>query len=213
MYGAALTATPFARPPAQAAMLPQAVRQLGALLRLKKRVYVHCTAGINRATLTALGYLTFVQKMGLDEAHALVKAKRPVAHPYIDCWKAVREKMLEGRGEEIGEISRALYESRGEEAGGGDDASADWFDAERELIARTFNRLIDVDVQFANGLLLASPGAAAAGGGEDRSELETCNVQMHELRTSIERASVALQELEAKVPAWMEDGKDAPGGE
>lgn len=33
------------------------------------QVYVHCTAGINRATLTVVGYLTFVQV-------------RPVCLPY-----------------------------------------------------------------------------------------------------------------------------------
>ena len=43
-------------------MLPEAVRMLYALKHaLGKRVYVHCTAGINRATLTVVGYLTFVQ--------------------------------------------------------------------------------------------------------------------------------------------------------
>ncbi len=46
----------------QALMLPEAVRMLYALKHaLGKRVYVHCTAGINRATLTVVGYLTFVQ--------------------------------------------------------------------------------------------------------------------------------------------------------
>ena len=43
-------------------MLPEAVRMLYVLKHaLGKRVYVHCTAGINRATLTVVGYLTFVQ--------------------------------------------------------------------------------------------------------------------------------------------------------
>ena len=46
----------------QALMLPEAVRMLYVLKHaLGKRVYVHCTAGINRATLTVVGYLTFVQ--------------------------------------------------------------------------------------------------------------------------------------------------------
>ena len=207
----------------QAAMLPQAVRQLGALLRLNKKVYVHCTAGINRATLTALGYLTFVKKMELDDAHALIKSKRSVAHPYIDCWKTVRSGMLDGHEEEIGEISRALYESRSAPDGG--DGSADWFDAEKELISRTFTRLIDIDVQFANGLISASASAMHvhvaevhggdvddAGSGESTQErLDTCNIQMHELRTSIERAAVALQELEANVPAWMEESNGVEG--
>lgn len=45
----------------QTLMLPEAVRTLAMLLALNNKVYVHCTAGINRATLTTLGYLTFVQ--------------------------------------------------------------------------------------------------------------------------------------------------------
>lgn len=45
----------------QTLMLPEAVRTLAILLALKNRVYVHCTAGINRATLTTLGYFTFVE--------------------------------------------------------------------------------------------------------------------------------------------------------
>lgn len=45
----------------QALMLPEAVRLLDLLVTNGKRVYVHCTAGINRATLTTVGYLTFVK--------------------------------------------------------------------------------------------------------------------------------------------------------
>lgn len=63
-------------------MLPEAVRMLYLLKHaLGKRVYVHCTAGINRATLTVVGYLTFVQGMALPEAEHLVKSKRSQAHP------------------------------------------------------------------------------------------------------------------------------------
>ena len=68
-------------------MLPEAVRTLHLLLSMGKTVYVHCTAGINRATLTVVGYLTFVKGWQLDDAVGHVKAKRPQAHPYIDCWK------------------------------------------------------------------------------------------------------------------------------
>ena len=44
----------------QALMLPEAVRMLYLLIAAGKKVYVHCTAGINRATLTVVGYFTFV---------------------------------------------------------------------------------------------------------------------------------------------------------
>jgi hypothetical protein len=42
-------------------MLPEAIRALNVLISRGKKVYVHCTAGINRATLTVVGYLTFVR--------------------------------------------------------------------------------------------------------------------------------------------------------
>ena len=45
----------------QALMLSEAVRTLAVLLAFGGKVYVHCTAGINRASLTVLAYLTFVQ--------------------------------------------------------------------------------------------------------------------------------------------------------
>eukprot|EP00976_Prorocentrum_cordatum_P111005 1195300-Prorocentrum_minimum.AAC.4 len=96
----------------QANMLPEAVRALAGQMHHDRRTYVHCTAGINRATLTAVGYLTFVKKMHLDDAVRLVKERRPVAHPYIDCWKTVHHRLLEGRGEEIGYISGEIYKER-----------------------------------------------------------------------------------------------------
>ncbi len=107
--------------PPQAMMLPEAVRMVNMLLQRGLTVYCHCTAGINRATLAALGYLTFVQVnqclyrwsaavsnmpssvwilmwifqgMSLDEGVALVKKSRPVAHPYIECWNQVQAKLL-----------------------------------------------------------------------------------------------------------------------
>jgi hypothetical protein len=43
----------------QAKMLPEMVRKLALFQAMGKRTYVHCTAGINRASLTVLGYLTF----------------------------------------------------------------------------------------------------------------------------------------------------------
>lgn len=94
----------------QAAMLPEAVRALHTLLALGHRVYVHCTAGINRATLTTVGYLTFVQGVGLEEALRAVKQARPQAHPYVDCWRTVRRRLVEGRGDEVGYEARAIFD-------------------------------------------------------------------------------------------------------
>lgn len=166
------------------------VRKLALLVAMGKRVYVHCTAGINRATLTVVGYLTFVQVRhppllsyhsscqhrgerlinqvhgccgrdacswrervtrwlfsnaiikqtgdstgsipiarpslvilfappcnalqgwSLHDAESFVKSKRPQAHPYIDCWKTSRARLVEGRTEEILNTAAHLYEQR-----------------------------------------------------------------------------------------------------
>jgi protein-tyrosine phosphatase len=48
----------------QAKMLPEMVRKLACFRAMGKRTYVHCTAGINRASLTVLGHLTFVVGLG-----------------------------------------------------------------------------------------------------------------------------------------------------
>ena len=44
----------------QALAIQDAVRQLNMLVATGKRVYIHCTAGINRAPLTVLAYMTNV---------------------------------------------------------------------------------------------------------------------------------------------------------
>ncbi|GAB4819916.1 hypothetical protein N2152v2_006962 [Parachlorella kessleri] len=93
----------------QALMLPEAVRMLHALLSMGRTVYVHCTAGINRATLTVVGYLTFVQGMQLHEAVGMVKTSRPQAHPYIDCWKTVRSRLVASRAEEVMHLAESLF--------------------------------------------------------------------------------------------------------
>lgn len=85
---------------AQALMLPEAVRMLHLLLSMGKRVYVHCTAGINRATLTVVGYLTFVRGWPLEDAVNHVKHKRPQAHPYIDCWQVCSLHDMQADGED-----------------------------------------------------------------------------------------------------------------
>jgi hypothetical protein len=96
----------------QALMLPEAVRLLATLVAGGHRVYVHCTAGINRATLTVVGYYTFVRGAPLQAALSKVKAARPQAHPYVDCWRTVRARLLEGRGEEVAARARAIYQAR-----------------------------------------------------------------------------------------------------
>mmetsp|Transcript_5611 Transcript_5611/g.16038 ORF Transcript_5611/g.16038 Transcript_5611/m.16038 type:complete len:416 (-) Transcript_5611:646-1893(-) len=131
----------------QALMLPEAVRMLYLLLSMGKKVYVHCTAGINRATLTVVGYLTFVQSMDLDDAVAKVKTARPQAHPYIDCWKTVRSRLLEGRTEELMGLAKAIYRQRSAEGRDGD-SDSDWKDAQKLLIREGFQRQLGCAVSL-----------------------------------------------------------------
>ena len=48
-----------------------------------KVVYVHCNAGICRATSTVLGYLHLEQGMTMQQGLEYIRSKRPIANPYI----------------------------------------------------------------------------------------------------------------------------------
>lgn len=129
----------------QSLMLPVAVRLLNSLIGRGMKVYVHCTAGINRATLTTVGHLTFVQQMDLEDAVALVKSCRPVAHPYIDCWIEVRRRLLDGRKDEVTRTSEQLYQARLQSGTEGTE-DQDWFKAEKVVVSQTFQRYLETDV-------------------------------------------------------------------
>jgi hypothetical protein len=160
----------------QVLMLPVAVRVLNMLLSRGMKVYVHCTAGINRATLTVVAYLTFIQGMELEDAVQQVKSARKVAHPYLDCWTEVRRRILDGRQEEITAISANLYETR-LDAGTHGTSHADWVQAEKVAISRTFQRWLETDVgviEMETALLkrefkLKSQNHTAAGDGNNNS--------------------------------------------
>ncbi|QDZ22241.1 dual-specificity protein phosphatase [Chloropicon primus] len=132
----------------QAEMIPEAVRVLSLLLKTGHKVYVHCTAGINRATLTVLSYLTFVEGRSLDESYDFIKKKRPQAHPYLDCWWTARSRFLQGRSEEIESKSRELYEQRINSCEPGT-TGEDWFKAETLLIQDTYKNKWEVDRSLA----------------------------------------------------------------
>eukprot|EP00899_Mesostigma_viride_P024841 jgi/Mesvir1/5541/Mv15575-RA.2 len=129
----------------QARMLPEAVRVLATLRALDKKVYVHCTAGINRATLTVLGYLTFVLGHSQQEAHKMIKTARPIAHPYMDCWEMVRLRFLALRNDELTMMSKAIYEGR---CAGGvhGNMDTDWKGAQQKLISFDMSRRVETDL-------------------------------------------------------------------
>jgi atypical dual specificity phosphatase len=65
-----------------AARLDDAVALLGALARARRRVYLHCNAGFNRAPTVAVAYLHVHEGLPLAAAAALVKRLRPCV-PYL----------------------------------------------------------------------------------------------------------------------------------
>ena len=164
----------------QILMLPEAVRLLATLASLDATVYVHCTAGINRAALCVVGFLTWHRGLPLDAAVHAVKAARPQTHPYLDCWRAARRRALDGRGEEVGARARARFEARAAAAASGatgdnngDDGVGDWIAAEAALLAEAGARgtqaartLLDSAVALerrkADAAVAAARGALAA---------------------------------------------------
>ena len=136
----------------QAKMLPEAVRKLAAFQAMGKRTYVHCTAGINRASLTVVGYLTFVKQFDLEAALDAVRTSRPQANPYVVSWEIARARLLANKTEDIYLYSQvsAGGNSMGE---GGDWIKRDIDRAEKGVIVETFRRAVDADLSMYGALL------------------------------------------------------------
>ncbi len=113
--------------------LPRAISKLGALLADGHRTYLHCTAGINRAPLVALGYLTFVKGMAVPDAMALIQRGRPEAQPYWDAYHGCREDALAAQRATVALRAWNLSQSNPEETPDGN-----WFRAEREVLRENF---------------------------------------------------------------------------
>ncbi len=64
------------------AKLDRCVNELDDLLSESPRVYVHCTAGINRSAGVVLGYLVLRRRMSVDAAFKLLQSRRPQVNPY-----------------------------------------------------------------------------------------------------------------------------------
>lgn len=81
--------------------LPAAVRGLWGLLRQGHRVYVHCTAGINRSPLVVLAYLTLVEGASLEEAMTLLVHARPEVCPTWEAYHGCRQELTARHFERI----------------------------------------------------------------------------------------------------------------
>ena len=120
-------------PPDQRRHLPQAVRCLRELLAAGHKVYLHCTAGCNRAPLTALGYLTFVEMQAPDAAAAFIREGRPQADPSWEAYQGCRADLVEMLRRNI--MVRAYYLSQESPDLPPD---AHWGRAESEMIRAAF---------------------------------------------------------------------------
>jgi len=73
--------------------LDRCVTELDDLLSEGGRVYVHCTAGINRSVGVVLGYLVIRSRMSVDVAFKLVQSRRPQANPYRSLLTHLQERL------------------------------------------------------------------------------------------------------------------------
>ncbi len=120
-------------PPEQRRRLPDAVRCLSRLLNRGERVYVYCTAGINRSPLTVLGYLTFLEGLSPDDAHALIKAARPEAAPYWEAYYGCRQDLVDLCRDAIERRAWDLAKAEPESA-----PDSHWIRAEKEILRDVF---------------------------------------------------------------------------
>lgn len=81
------------------AKLPACVAEIEAALRPESaRVYLHCTAGINRAPTAAAAYLIRSGGMSAGKARDLVTSRRHCS-PYLDVLELYAEWLAFGEGE------------------------------------------------------------------------------------------------------------------
>lgn len=170
----------------QSLMLQEAVRVLHLLIGAGHTVYVHCTAGINRANLTVLGYLTFCKGWNVSDASLMIRSARPVSNPYIDCWQSSRDRLLAGREETLRSRARRMYAERTRKEGQGGHASDDWNRAQTELTQELFTKLFRIDFSIISSITDI-----------ERSKAVTLSSQVEELRLKLAKYEELLNESNA----------------
>ncbi|MCB1826365.1 MAG: dual specificity protein phosphatase family protein [Candidatus Competibacteraceae bacterium] len=116
-------------PEDQRRRLPEVLRVLHGLLSQDHRVYLHCTAGINRSSLAAVAYLTWIEGQSLDEAMALLQRARPGISPYWDAYEGCRRDLIAPHAHRIRQRAAELSRQNP-----GQSAEAHRSRAEREII-------------------------------------------------------------------------------
>ena len=109
--------------------LPKAIAQLAGLQRDGHRTYVHCTAGLGRAPLTVLGYLTLVQGQDPEHAIQLILKGRSGAVPAWEAYHGCCQDLVMSHREAIERRAYELYQQ-----GVNRDADADWRQARAEVL-------------------------------------------------------------------------------
>lgn len=113
----------------QRRQLPGAVGLLARLQASGRRTYVYCTAGLGRAPLTVLGFLTLVEGWGPEDAIQRIQAGRPGAVPAWEAYHGCVEDLTECHR---GAIERRAYQFY--ESGRYGSADADWEHALAEVL-------------------------------------------------------------------------------
>jgi len=109
--------------------LPSAIARLAHLQSAGHRTYVHCTAGLGRAPLTVLGFLTLVEGLDPEYVIQLILAGRPGAVP---AWEAYHGCVADLEARHRGTIEVRAYELH--RAGVHNDPDADWSQARAEVL-------------------------------------------------------------------------------
>jgi hypothetical protein len=109
--------------------LPDAVRALHRLRRAGHRVYIHCTAGINRAPLVVFAYLVWMENLVETEALRILRRGRPESEPYLDAYQGSRRDLLTIHRAAVAARAYALWRAQP-----GPAAEADWHRAERDVL-------------------------------------------------------------------------------
>lgn len=116
-------------PTDQRRRLPMAVRALHRLLEKGYKVYVHCSAGINRSPLTVLGYLTFIEGMAANDAMELIHNGRREAEPYMDAYEGCWKDLCKRYESDIDQRARKLCRNNP-----GTTEEANWQQARKEIV-------------------------------------------------------------------------------
>ncbi len=120
-------------PADQRRCLAQALASLHNLLRERHKVYVHCTAGINRSPLTVLAYLSFVEAMPKEAAHELILRGRPRAEPYWEAYDGCHEDLVATYRADIEHRAFEISERHPENT-----PERNWRQAERQVFRAAF---------------------------------------------------------------------------